>query len=107
MDFKKVEAITKWGAPENLQDVRAFLDFANVYCRFIKGCSNIVAPIVALNQKDHKFFSSHEYKKAFQFLKEYFTFAPVLSHFDPDKEIIVEIDGSDFVSTGTLSQYNG
>jgi hypothetical protein len=29
-----------------------------------------------------------------------------LSHFDPDKEIIVETDASDYVSAGILSQYD-
>ncbi len=65
IDSKKVEAITKWSAAENHQKVRAFLGFANFYRRFIKGYSNIVAPIVALNRKDHKFFWSDECKKAF------------------------------------------
>jgi hypothetical protein len=31
MDPNKVKAITKWGAPENLHDIRAFLGFANFY----------------------------------------------------------------------------
>jgi hypothetical protein len=70
MDPKKVEAITKWGTPENLHDFRAFLGFANFYRRFIKGYSNIVAPIVALTQMHHKFFWSNECKKAFQFVKD-------------------------------------
>jgi hypothetical protein len=58
MDPKKVKAITKWGAPENLRGVRVFLGFANFYRRFIKENSNIVAPTVALTRKDYKFFWS-------------------------------------------------
>jgi hypothetical protein len=65
-----------------------------------------VAPIVALTRKDHKFFWSDDCKKAFQFLKDSFTSAPVLSHFDPDEEIILETDASDYVSMGILSQYD-
>jgi len=34
-----------------------------------------------------------------------FTSAPILRHFDPDREIIVETDTSDYVSAGILSQY--
>jgi hypothetical protein len=39
-------------------------------------------------------------------LKDSFTSAPILSHFNPDKEIIVETDASDYVSAGILSQYD-
>ncbi len=60
MDPKKVEAITKCGAPENLHNVYAFLGFAKFYPRFIKWNSNIVAPIVTLTRKDHKFFWTEE-----------------------------------------------
>jgi hypothetical protein len=31
MHPRKVEAVTKWSAPENLHEVRAFLGFANFY----------------------------------------------------------------------------
>ncbi|KAI0993448.1 hypothetical protein K3495_g14736, partial [Podosphaera aphanis] len=43
---------------------------------------------------------------AFQALKDSFTTAPILAHFDPEKEIIVETDASDYVSAGILSQYD-
>jgi hypothetical protein len=43
---------------------------------------------------------------AFERLKEAFTTAPVLRHFDFDHEIVVETDASDFVSAGVLSQYD-
>ncbi|SLM34769.1 retrotransposon nucleocapsid protein [Lasallia pustulata] len=44
--------------------------------------------------------------KAFDLLKKQFTTAPILAHFDPIKEIIVETDASDWVSAGILSQYS-
>jgi hypothetical protein len=43
---------------------------------------------------------------AFQALKQTFTTAPILCHFDPEKLIIVETDASDYVSAGILSQHN-
>jgi hypothetical protein len=42
----------------------------------------------------------------FDTLKATFTSAPVLAHFDPDRDIIVEMDASDYVSTSVLSQYD-
>ena len=45
-----------------------------------------------------------ECEDAFKLLKEKFTSAPILQHFDPDLPIILEVDASDFVSAGVLSQ---
>jgi hypothetical protein len=47
-----------------------------------------------------------EQQMAFDTLKATFTLAPILAHFDPDWDIIVEMDASDYVSTGVLSQYD-
>jgi hypothetical protein len=32
--------------------------------------------------------------------------APILRHFDHDREVIVETDASDYISAGILSQYD-
>ena len=45
-------------------------------------------------------------QKAFDLLKHWFTTAPILAHFDYEKECIVETDASDNVSAGVLSQYS-
>jgi hypothetical protein len=43
---------------------------------------------------------------AFDTLKATFTSAPVLDYFDPDRDISVETDASNYVSAGVLSQYH-
>ena len=45
-------------------------------------------------------------EQAFQELKKRFTTAPILAHFDPNIEAIVETDASDFALGGVLSQRN-
>jgi hypothetical protein len=42
--------------------------------------------------------------KSFEKLKHCFTTVPILTHFDPHRECIVETDASDFALGGTLSQ---
>ena len=106
MDPEKVMAILEWGSPRNLHDVRAFLGFANFYRQFILGYSSVVALLVELTKKGVRFEWGEEYKAAFQELKHRFTSAPVLRHFDPDKEIIVETDASDYVLVSMMSQYD-
>ena len=106
MGPQKVTAVLEWGSPRNLHDVRAFLGFANFYWRFILGYSNMVVPLVGLSKKGVCFMWGEECEAAFQELKHRFTLAPVLRHFDPDKEIIVETDASAYVSAGVISQYD-
>jgi len=106
MDPTKVAAIRDWETPANLKDVQAFLGFANFYRRFILGYSKIVAPLTALTKKDQRFQWNLTAQSAFERLKEAFCSAPILAHFDPDRECIVETDASDYVSAGILSQYD-
>ncbi|KAH0608780.1 uncharacterized protein H6S33_001008 [Morchella sextelata] len=57
-------------------------------------------------QDDISFEWTPEAQTAFNALKKAFTTAPILTHFDLEKEITVETDASDYVSAGVLSQYD-
>jgi hypothetical protein len=72
----------------------------------MKGYSNIVCPMTRLTRQNTRFIWSAEYSQAFETLKQAFTTAPVLRHFDYNQEIIVETDASNYVSAGVLSQYD-
>ncbi|KJZ69408.1 hypothetical protein HIM_11204 [Hirsutella minnesotensis 3608] len=104
MDPAKVDCLVNWETPVNVKDVQAFLGFSNFYRRFIKGFSRIVRPLVALTRKLVKWNWTPSCQEAFDALKSSFTSAPILRHFDPAKEVFVECDASDFVSSGILSQ---
>jgi hypothetical protein len=106
MDPEKITAVQDWEAPHNLKDVRAFLGFANFYHCFVRDYSKIVQPLTLLTQKGVAFVWKEEQQKAFDDLKNTFTSAPILARFDPDRDVIVETDASDYVSAGVLSQYD-
>jgi hypothetical protein len=106
MDPEKIRAVQDWEPPSNLKDVCTFLGFANFYRRFIHNYSCIVQPLTFLTRKGVPFAWSTEQQTAFDTLKATFTSAPVLARFDPDLDVIVETDTSDYVSAGVLSQYN-
>lgn len=104
MDPSKVDAVKKWTAPKSVKDVQAFLGFANFYRRFVHGFSTLAFPLTQLTRKNTPFVWNTETEGAFEALKNAFTTAPILAHFDPEREIIVETDASDYVSAGILSQ---
>ncbi len=106
VDPAKVEAVVKWLTPTRLKEVQGFVGFANFYRRFIKSFSKLVKPLVALTKKDTPFIWSEACEKAFQDLKQAMVEAPVLKHFDPTKQSILETDSSDLVNGGILSQYH-
>jgi len=106
MDPSKVETVKAWPPPENLLDVRAFLGFANFYCRFVKGYSKVVEPLTQLTRKGQPFEWETKQQESFDGLKTSFTTAPFLHWFDHDHDIVVETDAFDFVSTAVLSQYD-
>jgi RNase H-like domain found in reverse transcriptase len=45
-------------------------------------------------------------EQAFNNLKQRFTTAPILAHFNPDLKCVVETDSSNHALGGVLSQYN-
>ena len=108
IDPHKVSAVQQWNTPMCVQDLQAFIGFANFYRQFIHGFLSIVASMIATVKKDARknFEWTSACQKAFDLLKQRFTTAPILAHFDYEKECIVETDASDNVSAGVLSQYN-
>ena len=105
MSNEKVEAVLSWKTPESLTEVQSFLGFANFYRRFIQDYSRVARPLTELTKKNGKEWSwTPEAKEAFQELKKRFTTAPILTHFDATKPVIIESDASDFALGAILSQ---
>ena len=104
MDPAKVQAVLDWEAPKNVHDVQCFLGFANFYRRFIKDYSRKCRLLFDLLRKDKPFLWTLDHQAAFDHLKQAFTSAPVLRHFDPTLETVIECDASDHVCAGVLSQ---
>jgi hypothetical protein len=107
MDPSKVKSILDWPAPKSVKDIQVFLGFANFYRRFIKNYSKITAPLTKLLRKNTKFQWNDPAQNAFDSLKKSFTSAPILTHFDPGRPIILETDASDFALAGIISHPAG
>jgi hypothetical protein len=83
------------------------MGFVNFYCRFIKDISKLAKVLTDTTSEQLKGKNwrwSDLCEKVFEALKQRFTTAPVLQHYDPLLPIIVEIDASDFAIGDVLSQ---
>jgi hypothetical protein len=105
MSYEQVEALLKWKSPSSLTEVQSFLGFANFYRRCIWNYSRIARPLTELTKSSAKHWKwTTEVELAFHELKARFTSGPILTHFNPQKLVIVETDVSDFALRAVLSQ---
>jgi len=106
MSEEKAKGVLEWKSLTSLVETQAFLGFANFYRRFIQDYSRVARPITELTKatttKDWKWTA--EVEQAFTELKNRFTSAPVLAHFEPQRPVIVETDASDIALGAVLSQ---
>ena len=103
MDPSKVQTIQDWPVPRKVKDIQSFLGFANFYRRFIADYSKIVVPLTRLTRKGVPWIFSDAALHSFNTLKLAFTTAPILTHWIPDKQLIVETDASDYALGAILS----
>ena len=103
MDQAKVKTIQDWPELWKVRDIQSFLGFANFYRRFVFNYSDIVVPLTRLTRKGIPFQFTDKAREAFNLLKEAFTTAPVLTHWIPDRPIVIETDASDYALAAILS----
>ncbi|MBW0572610.1 hypothetical protein O181_112325, partial [Austropuccinia psidii MF-1] len=104
MDQAKVQRILNWPPPRNLKALQSFLGFANFYRRFIKNYSKKISSLTSFLKKHSHYPLNEEALRHFHQLKEAFTIAPILSHYDPSLPTIVETDASDYALGAVLSK---
>lgn len=115
-DPEKVAAVSTWGHPTTVSELRSFLGFASYYRRFVEGFSKLAAPlhhlVATLTGKHHRASARHpigtawtkECEESFNNLKVSLTTAPVLAYADFSLPFILEIDASHSGLGAVLSQ---
>lgn len=104
VDPIKVAVIKDWKPPTNLKAVQSFLGFCNFYRRFIRDYGIIAKPLNRLTHKGKEFVFTEECLGAFEELQQRLINAPLLSHYDPDRQSRIETDASDGVVAAVFSQ---
>ena len=94
MEEERIEAIKAWPKKNSIRNIQVFLGFANFYQRFIQKFHKIVTPLTLMlkitsagilpKATDNSSFLTPEAKLALFRLRQAFTKAPILHHFDSD-----------------------
>ncbi|MBW0467373.1 hypothetical protein O181_007088 [Austropuccinia psidii MF-1] len=102
---EKVQKILNWPAPRNLKVRQSFLGFANFYFCFINNYSKKASSLTSFLKKDSCFPLKKEALSQFHQLKEAFTTAPILSHFNHSLPTILETNAEHYALGAVLSLF--
>lgn len=100
----KVEVIQDAPAPKNVSQLRAFLGMLNYYHRFLPDIATVLEPLHKLLRQETTWCWKTEQQRAFEAAKKLLQSAELLVHFQPDLELILASDASDY-GVGAVSSH--
>ncbi|BHF81675.1 hypothetical protein SprV_0802480800 [Sparganum proliferum] len=103
-DPERVKAFQNMKVPKNTKELQSFMGLVSYYGPFITGLHSLKPPLSRLLCKDVEFVWSPECQKAFDAIKTKICDSTMLSHFEADKETIVQADAADYGLGGVLLQ---
>ena len=92
----KVGAIKNAPEPKDVSQLRAFLGLLNYYHRFLPDVATVLEPLHQLLRKGSKWAWLEQQQTAFEEAKELLQSTDLLVHFDPEKELVLATDASDY-----------
>ncbi len=99
-----MKAIMNWQAFKSVKDVQSFIDFANLYQKFIKNFFNLIMSMMTLIQKNTLFKWTEKADQGFTKLKAMFISASILVSFDHTHMTMMKTDFSDWCIDKILFQ---
>lgn len=107
MNPQKVSAILDWPAPTDKKGVQRFVGFANIYLRFIKRFSAIIAPHHATDKATHPIPLVPGGTGCLRNLNRLFTSICITSHPDLSLPYVLEVDASETTVSAVVLQRQG
>ena len=96
VDPEKVRAITDMPIPRTLGDLRKFLGVINYVGKFILNLTTVRKPLQDLTKKDVMWTWSESQQSSFNMTKDLISRVPVLSYYNPLKELTLENDACEY-----------
>ena len=103
----KVEAVVSAPAPENIQQLKAWLGLVQYYHKFLPNLSSRLKPLHELLEKGRKWYWSSRQQKAFNSLKQEMSADTVLTHYNPEMPLYIACDASPYGIAAVLSHVIG
>ena len=103
---KKVKIIQDWLESKKVKDIQSFLGFAKFYRWFIFNYLDIIILLIHLIWKNIPWKFDSSCQDTFNSLKKAFTSTPILTHWIPNAQLIMETDALDYALAAILSIVN-
>ena len=87
-----MRAILEAPSPQNVTQLCSFLRMLNYYAKFLPQLSTLLAPLYGLLQKRTRWTWGAAQKRAFEEAKQSLTSSKILTHYDPERELILSRD---------------
>ena len=100
---EKVRAIRDAPRPQDVPQLRSFLGMLNYYGKFIPNLSTLLRPLYDLLQSAKTWSWGKSQEQAFRKAKELLSSAPLLTHYDPEKPLVLSCDASPYGVGAVLS----
>lgn len=94
VDTKKVEAVCAMPPPADELGVKRLCGMVQYMAKFMPNLASDLEPIRALTRQNVEWNWSEECNLAFNRIKEKLTQTPVLSYFNPEKKLLLQVDSS-------------
>jgi len=107
LDPGKIEAVLHFSQPKIVTNVRSFLGLTGYYRNYVRGYSQLAAPLFELTRKDVNFVWDMGCQQAFQELKAALVDAPILTRLDFKRTFCLDVDWSPKGVGAILSQKEG
>ena len=100
---EKVWVIVEALALRNVGELKSLLGLLSYYSWFLPNMATLLAPLYQLLRNGEQWCWSRKHESAFEKAKEQLVSSQVLAHFDPDVEIRLACDTSDYSIGAVLS----